>query len=81
MIISSIEKPIRTSWNTAKRYSAHFYNTKFPISGQYLVYVVVGRKWVRVTQGDLVSNKRHQLSRFRMSLKEWNEIKKEKFDE
>tara|TARA_R100001594_G_scaffold126712_1_gene164042 strand:+ start:1028 stop:1174 length:147 start_codon:yes stop_codon:yes gene_type:complete len=48
------------------------------------VYAVIGRKWVRVTQGDLVlpnGEERHQLPRFKMPLKEWEKINKERFTE
>ena len=84
MIMSKIEKPMSKSWANAKRYSAHFYDTRFLICGQYLVYAVVGRKWVKVSQGDLVSSDktiRSQMSRFRMTLKDWLKIRKESFDE
>jgi len=75
-----LQKPIGKSWSTAQRYIVDFYEPKYPISGGHLVYVVVGRKWVRVTKGDLVSNDdtRHQLSRFRISINEWNNLIKRK---
>ena len=84
MQVSTIQKPPSKTWSTALRYKADFYDTRYPICGGYLVYAVIGRKWVRVTQGDLVSTngeERHQLSRFKMSLKEWEKIKKERFIE
>tara|TARA_Y100000996_G_C22550713_1_gene653596 strand:+ start:1982 stop:2134 length:153 start_codon:yes stop_codon:yes gene_type:complete len=45
------------------------------------VYVVEGRKWARISQGDLVSdNNRSALVRFRMSIKEWEKLpSKEKY--
>tara|TARA_R100000773_G_scaffold39949_1_gene35670 strand:- start:41 stop:223 length:183 start_codon:yes stop_codon:yes gene_type:complete len=47
------------------------------------VYVVEGRKWARISQGDLVSdNNRSALARFRMSMKEWEKLpSKEKYDD
>ncbi len=84
MRVSTLEKPLSNLWANAQRYSANFYDTRYPICGQYLVYAVVGRKWVRVTQGDLVlpnGEERHQLPRFKMPLKEWEKINKERFIE
>ena len=49
MRVSTLEKPLSNLWANAQRYSANFYDTRYPICGQYLVYAVVGRKWVRVT--------------------------------
>jgi hypothetical protein len=47
------------------------------------VYVVEGRKWARISQGDLVSdNNRSALVRFRMNIKEWEKLpSKEKYDD
>tara|TARA_R100001129_G_scaffold177101_1_gene151716 strand:+ start:467 stop:649 length:183 start_codon:yes stop_codon:yes gene_type:complete len=47
------------------------------------VYVVEGRKWARISQGDLVSeNNRSALARFRMNIKEWEKLpSKEKYDD
>tara|TARA_R100000700_G_scaffold35549_1_gene44210 strand:- start:41 stop:223 length:183 start_codon:yes stop_codon:yes gene_type:complete len=47
------------------------------------VYVVEGRKWARISQGDLVSDdNRSALARFRMSMKEWERLpSKEKYDD
>lgn len=84
MRIASLEKPQGVTWRTAKRFKADFYHTKFPICGGYLVYVIVGRKWVRVTQGDLVStdkSTRTHLVRFKMPLSEWQQLNKESFNE
>ena len=83
MRIASLEKPQGITWRTAKRFKADFYHAKFPICGGYLVYAVVGRKWVRVTQGDLVStdkSTRTHLARFKMPLSEWQQLNKEKFN-
>ena len=82
--MSTIQKPPSKTWSTALRYKADFYDTRYPICGRYLVYAVIGRKWVRVTQGDLVmpnGEERHQLPRFKMPLKEWEKINKERFTE
>ena len=84
MKIATLEKPLSNSWANAQRYSADFYDSRYPICGKYLVYAVVGRKWVRVTQGDLVSpssDLRSHLSRFKMSIHEWNNMRKEKFND
>ena len=83
MRVSTLEKPLSNLWAYAQRDSAYFYDTMYPICWQYLVYAVVGRKWVRITQGDLVtpSKIRSQLSRFKMSIQEWNKLRKEKFNE
>lgn len=84
MKIATLEKPQGKNWRTAQRYRADFYHAKFPISGGYLVFVVLGRKWVRVTQGDLVStdkSTRSHLPRFKMPLKEWQQMNKEKVNE
>ena len=80
MKISTLEKPQGNNWHSAKRYHVDFYNAKFPFCGGYLVYVVVGRKCVRVTQGDLVSPDkkiRTNLTRFKMSVNDWQQLKKE----
>ena len=80
MQVSTLEKPQSNNWQTAQRYKVDFYHTKFPLCGGYLVYVVVGRKWVRVTQGDLVTPKRDirtNLTRFKMSINDWQQLKKE----
>ena len=84
MRVSTLEKPLSNLWANAQRYSANFYDTRYPICGQYLVYAVVGRKWVRITQGDLVStdkSTRTHLARFKMPLSEWQQLNKEKFNE
>ena len=79
--MSKIEKPLSPVWKNAQRYKARFFESRFPLCGTYLVYVVEGRKWARISQGDLVSdNNRSALVRFRMSMKEWEKLpSKEKY--
>jgi hypothetical protein len=65
--MAKIEKPQSPVWKNAQRYRARFFDSRFPICGTHLVYVVEGRKWARISQGDLVSdNNRSALVRFRM---------------
>lgn len=76
-MISTIEKPTSQVWKNAKRYKARFFESKYPLCGTYVVYAVIGRKWVRISQGDLVlpdKSGRHQLPRFRMSVREWDKL-------
>ena len=84
-MISTIEKPLSPVWKNAQRYKARFFESKHPLCGTYLVYAVVGRKWARVSQGDLVlpdKSSRYQLPRFRISVKEWERLPvKEKWQE
>ena len=41
-------KPSEATWRTARLYWADFYNVKWPVCGNRLVWAVVGRKWVRL---------------------------------
>ena len=79
--MAKIEKPQSPVWKNAQRYRARFFDSRFPICGTHLVYVVEGRKWARISQGDLVSdNNRSALVRFRMNIKEWEKLpSKEKY--
>jgi len=62
--MAKIEKPQSPVWKNAQRYRARFFDSRFPICGTHLVYVVEGRKWARISQGDLVSdNNRSALDR------------------
>ena len=81
--MAKIEKPQSPAWKNAQRYRARFFDSRFPICGTHLVYVVEGRKWARISQGDLVSdNSRSALVRFRMNIKEWEKLPtKEKYDD
>jgi hypothetical protein len=81
--MAKIEKPQSPVWKNAQRYRARFFDSRFPICGTHLVYVVEGRKWARISQGDLVSdNNRSALVRFRMNIKEWEKLpSKEKYDD
>ena len=81
--MAKIEKPQSPVWKNAQRYRARFFDSRFPICGTHLVYVVEGRKWARISQGDLVSdNSRSALVRFRMNIKEWEKLpSKEKYDD
>ena len=81
--MAKIEKPQSPVWKNAQRYRARFFEARFPICGTHLVYVVEGRKWARISQGDLVSDdNRSALVRFRMSMKEWEKLpSKEKYDD
>ena len=81
--MAKIEKPQSPVWKNAQRYKARFFESRFPICGTHLVYVVEGRKWARISQGDLVSkDSRSSLARFRMSMKEWERLpSKEKYDD
>ena len=70
--IPKIVKPKGTSWTSADRYNATFYLAKVPLSGGHLVFATVGRKWVKISKGDLLfKGLRSKTSRFRLSLKEW----------
>ena len=79
--MAKIEKPQSPVWKNAQRYKARVFESRFPICGTHLVYVVEGRKWARISQGDLVSDdNRSALVRFRMSMKEWEKLpSKEKY--
>lgn len=81
--MSKIEKPLSPVWKNAQRYKARFFESRFPLCGTYLVYVVEGRKWARISQGDLVNNdNRSALTRFKMSIKDWDRLpSKEKYDD
>ena len=81
--MAKIEKPQSPVWKNAQRYRARFFEARFPICGTHLVYVVEGRKWARISQGDLGSkDSRRSLARFKMSMKEWERLpSKEKYDD
>ena len=81
--MSKIEKPQSLVWKNAQRYKARFFESRYPLCGTYLVYVVEGRKWARVSQGDLVNkDSRSALTRFKMSRKDWDKLpSKEKYDD
>jgi len=40
-------QPTEATWANAKLYRCDLYDTRYPVSGTRLVWVVVGRKWVR----------------------------------
>ena len=81
--MSKIEKPLSPVWKNAQRYKARFFESRFPLCGTYLVYVVEGRKCARISQGDLVNkDNRSALTRFKMSIKDWDRLaSKEKYDD
>ena len=83
--ISTLEKPLSPVWKNAQRYKARFFESKYPLCGTYLVYVVEGRKWARISQGDLVTSdksSRHALTRFMIGIKDWSRLpSKEKYDD
>jgi len=81
--MAKIEKPQSPVWKNAQRYRARFFESRVPLCGTYLVYVVEGRKWARISQGDLVTkDNRSALARFKMSIKDWVKLpSKEKYDD
>jgi len=81
--MAKIEKPQSPVWKNAQRYKARFFESRFPLCGTYLVYVVEGRKWARISQGDLVTkDNRSSLARFKMSIKDWVKLpSKERYDD
>ena len=40
-------KPSAATWRTAKLFDVNLYHHKAPLCGQRLIWVIVGRKWVR----------------------------------
>ena len=80
MKIARLVKPKGKTWDKASRYSVNLYEPKFPICGNHLVFASIGIKWVRVTKGDMLLNRQRQkLSRFKMSLKQWEQTKPRRF--
>ena len=60
-------KPSEATWRTARLYWADFYNVKWPVCGNRLVWAVVGRKWVR-----LCTPVQHD--KWRMRRSEWDQL-------
>jgi len=56
------------AWKTAKFFKVRLFEPKLPICGSFLVWAVVGYKWVRVM------NLVHTV-KFKMSRKAWDELK------
>ena len=65
-------QPTEATWANAKLYRCDLYDTRHPVSGTRLVWVVVGRKWVR-----LCTPKQHQ--KWRMKRADWDKTYKEIF--
>ena len=42
-----IQRPPEKTWSDAQLYRCDLYDTRYPVCGTRLVWVVVGRKWVR----------------------------------
>ena len=65
-------QPTEATWSTAKLYRCDLYDTRYPVSGTRLVWVVVGRKWVRLCTPI-------QHSKWRIRREEWDNIPHELF--
>jgi hypothetical protein len=62
-----LPRPFEATWKTAKLYRVYFSDTRWPVSGQRMVWAVVGRKWVRVVT-PITKTK------FKMRRSEWDNI-------
>ena len=60
-------QPTEATWSTAKLYRCDLYDTRYPVCGTRLVWVVVGRKWVRFCTPI-------QHDKWRIRREEWDKI-------
>lgn len=60
-------KPKNKTWSTAKLFDARFYDSRWPVCGQRMVWAVVGHKWVRVCTPV-------QQAKFRMRRADWDKL-------
>ena len=67
-----IQRPPEKTWSDAQLYRCDLYDTRYPVCGTRLVWVVVGRKWVR-----LCTPIQHQKWRIRRD--DWDKIPHELF--
>ena len=65
-------RPPEATWADAKLYRCDFYDTRYPVCGTRLVWVVVGWKWVR-----LCTPVQHD--KWRIRREEWDKIPQELF--
>jgi hypothetical protein len=61
-------------WNNAEMYRVYLNLPRLSLCGTRLLWVVVGRKWVKLCT--LVED-----TKMRISISEWNNLQKEKYDE
>ena len=72
MKLSHNWKPTEKTWADAKLYRCDLYDTRYPVCGTRLVWVVVGRKWVRFCTPI-------QHDKWRIRREEWDKIPHELF--
>ena len=56
------------AWQTAKLYKARFFEPRLPLCGSFLVWAIVGYKWVRIMSYT-------HTTKFKMSRKLWDDLK------
>ena len=61
-------------WNNAEMYKVYLNLPRLRLCGTRLLWVVVGRKWVKLCT--LVED-----TKMRISINEWNNLQKEKYNE
>ena len=61
-------------WNNAEMYRVYLNLPRPSLCGTRLLWVVIGRKWVKLCT--LVED-----TKMRISISEWNNLQKEKYDE
>ena len=67
-----IQRPPEKTWSDAQLYRCDLYDTRYPVCGTRLVWVVVGRKWVRFCTPI-------QHDKWRIRREEWDKIPHELF--
>ena len=67
-----IQRPPEKTWADAQLYRCDLYDTRYPVCGTRLVWVVVGRKWVRFCTPI-------QHDKWRIRREEWDKIPHELF--
>ena len=72
MKLSPSWKPTEKTWSDAQLYRCDLYDTRYPVCGTRLVWVVVGRKWVRFCTPV-------QHDKWRIRRAEWDKIPHELF--
>ena len=67
-----IQRTPEATWSNAQLYRCDLYDTRYPVCGTRLVWVVVGRKWVRFCTPI-------QHDKWRIRREEWDKIPHELF--
>ena len=65
-----VPRPPEKVWAEAKLYRCDLYDTRWPVCGTRLIWVVVGRKWVKLCTPI-------QHDKWRIKRTDWDNIRKE----